>query len=202
MKKRILLMGVVLALVTMMAMPAQTLAKSGTDRPQITTGSFSAIDMVYISDPGKTTQKGMRLITRGEIMQSAAPVSSEWSVLDGAMIVVQHSSDIKLTPTGPASGTFSGTAINIIKVYPAAGGQLTGVSPTALNGNYILDPNYGMIVEDVTDTGRYYVAGQVPSGDGHSFVQSNGTLNASLNWNGTTLFGNAVFSGEYRTLSK
>ena len=202
MKKRILLIGVVLALIAVMAMPAQILAKSGSDRPQITTGSFNATDTVYISDPGKTTQKGMRLITRGEIMQSAAPVSSEWPVLDGAMIVVQHSSDIKLTPTGPASGTFSGTAINIIKVYPAAGGQLTGVSPTILNGSYILDPTYGMIVEDVTDTGKYYVAGQVPSGDGQSFVQSHGTLNASLNWNGMTLFGNATFSGEYRTLSR
>jgi hypothetical protein len=202
MKKRILLIGVVLALIAMMAMPTQSFAKSVSDKPQITTGSFTANDIVYISDPGKTTQKGMHLITRGEIMQSVTPVSSEWSVLNGAMIVVQHSSDIKLIPTGPTTGTFSGTAINIIKVYPAAGGQLTGVSPTTLSGNYILDPTYGMIVEDVVDTGNYYVAGQVPGADGHSFVQSNGTLNAALNWNGQTLFGNAVFSGNYRTLSR
>jgi len=183
-------------------MPAQAFAKAGSDKPQITTGSFCSTNLVYISDPGKTTQKGMRLITRGEIMKSAAPVSCDWAALNGATIIVQHSSEINLTPTSPMTGTFSGTAINIIKVYPAAGGQLTGVSPTTLRGNYILDPTYGMIVEDVTDTGNYYVAGQVPGPDGHCFVQSSGTLNALLNWNGTTLFGSAVFNGDYRMLSR
>jgi hypothetical protein len=201
-KKRILFTGVVLALIALMAMPAQSFAKAGSDRPQITTGSFYSTNPVYISDQGKTTQKGMRLITRGEIMQSAAPVSCDWSALNGATIMVQHSSEITLAPTSSTTGTFSGTAINIIKVYPAAGGQLTGVSPTTLRGNYILDPTHGMIVKDVTDTGNYYVMGQVPGPDGRCFVQSSGSLNASLNWSGMTLLGSAVFNGDYRMLSR
>lgn len=202
MKKKILLLGVVLALISMMVVPTQAFAKSNPCKPAIVTGTFDASDVVYISDSGKATQVGMRIITRGEVMQSYLPVQSGWDVLNGAMITVQHASNIKLTPTGPTTGTFSGSAINIINVYPAIGGQLTGVSPTSLTGDYIIDPNFGFIPLDVVDTGSYHVAGQVPSDDGRTLVQSNGTLFAQLAWSGQTLFGNAYFNGSYKTISK
>ena len=209
MKKRILFIGIVLTLVLTLVIPTAAYAKSDTDKTKVTSGSFAASDTVIVTNGGQTTQHGLKVTTRGEIMQSLiyppyyngmSITSGSLPILNGATLYVNHSSEITLSPspTYPTKGTLAGTAINTITLTLRGGSKLYGLASTKINGTYD-----GNTYPSVTDGGNFIITGK----DGDSFIELHGSLNAVLGWNTDfvstgTLVGSLTINGNYNIVTK
>ena len=151
---------------------------------------------MWVTDPGTSTQYGLTIVTRGERAEGLFLIADGWESMVEATLNVRHNSVITLDP---ATGTFAGRAWAIITVtFSDSGGRLYGTYSADLSGSFTLDPDYGLIIENVTDDGVFRVAGR----DGRSLVTASGDWLGKLKFDGTTLVGTAVIDGQYRTIGR
>lgn len=196
MRKKLLYIALAIALISTFVVPTPVLA----DSPKAIKTTFQAVAQAMVTDPGKVTVLGTRIITRGEIIQGTV-VATDWAALNGASLKVHHASEIKLTPTSPTTGTFAGEARALVTVDPVGGGKLVGTYKATLSGAYTL-LNGQLVVNWVNDIGSIEAAGVV----GGKVVKVDGTWNANLVLTPVspgvyTLAGLAQMGGQYQTLT-
>jgi hypothetical protein len=201
MKRKILMVGLVLALALTLVTPAAALAKPESHE----TLPFTATAQVIVVDPGVSTNIGTRIMTHGEKIEGIFISVAGWPALEGASLSVDHSSIITLSLPDPESGigTYNGKAWARIGIS-MNGGKLFGIYQAELNGEYQMTPDGQLVILWVLDEGTFRVVGSVLE-DGHTFIKADGEWAASLNltqigsdW---TLAGLAQIAGEYQKIS-
>jgi hypothetical protein len=186
-KKRILFISVVMALLLSLVAPAVAFAKPNKVDEG---GKFSAHATMWVSKEGNvsvTTGSNGQMImkTIGEEIEGVF-YQTDWDEAQGATLKVKHNSKVTLFP----NGWFSGTSTEVVKVNLNNNEILVGSSTTAIVGKYHLDQTWGIYCDWVTDTGIFSLSGHETSAKGiwsAKFLPSDDTLYCN----------DAVFTGTY-----
>ncbi len=206
MKKKLLIVSLVVALVLTCVAPSPVMAASGKwaksshgyhwPQPE----DFSAAAHLTVVDPGQSVQYGPYIFTRGEKVQGYFTYT-DWDALTNAVIEVTHASIIKLNPDSPVHGTYFGYARASIKIALQSGSILTGTYQATIQGEYsIIDLGAGpqLVINYVNDDGTFNIRGR----DGQTYTIGQGDWAAlliltDLGGGIYTLVGDAGISGTH-----
>lgn len=180
MKKRILIIGVVLALILTLVAPAAAYAKPSYS---FVYGEFTAEAELRVTHSGHVeyqlfNDQPVAMTTTGEVIQGNF-VSSTWPEAAGASIKVTHNSVV----TFSLDGTFQGYSYETVVVKFTNNKKLTGYSTTTIQGLY---NSTGII--SVSDDGYFTLSGAGTGAWGNwsaDFAPGQGTLIGDGTFNGT-----------------
>ncbi len=193
MKKRILIIGVVLALILTLIAPAAAFAK-----PYGTWTEFYADAQMVVTGPGLVNlsyigQGKMLMTTSGEVIEGIF-TNSDWDEAENAYLYVSHNSQVILYP----NGMFYGQSDDDVYVTFTNKKTLTGTSQTDIVGRWSWEWD--------KKTRERYISCEWVKDSGYFNISSvktyaNGSWNAvfypvTINGN-DTLAGEAQFTGCY-----
>jgi hypothetical protein len=188
MKKRLLIIGLVLALLVTMLIPTAALADHGksTRGPAVT--DFSGSGLIYVTYMPDPIVMGNIWCYQGEIAEGFLD-QCDWDLLAGTVFWSEHDSTVRVDDQGNARGNMRGS---FTLARPDGTGVMEGTFTGKINGN--------LLTGDIYDVGTWRSAGGTGVFEG---VNAWGDWSAELHYSlipGTdiaTLIGPVAWNGKY-----
>lgn len=201
MKKRVFIIGLLLAVCLTLLVPTAAFAGTGDNRSNHSFNnarpvSFSGGGAIVVSGYESADVQGNSVRFTGEIVESFyQAIASDWEELDGTVFWSDHDSIVWLLPNGTVRGMMWGT---FTMTDPGDGSALAGNFSGYINGTYAF---YGdmLYFPTIEDQGWWYSTGGTGDFDG---VRASGSWGAALafNWDYQTLVGALDWSGSYQQM--
>jgi hypothetical protein len=188
MKKRLLIIGLVLALLVMMLAPATALASFGQINRGPANTDFSGSGLIFVTYMPDPVIKGNLWRYQGEIAEGFLD-QCDWDSLAGTAFWSEHDSTVWVDDQGNAKGTMRGS---FTLTRPDGTGVMEGTFTGRISGN--------LVTGDISDIGTWRSTGGNGVFEG---VKSWGNWSADLHYGlipGTdiaTLVGPVSWSGKY-----
>ena len=143
MKKRLLIIGLVLALLVTMLMPTAALADHGKNKRGPANTDFSGSGLIFVTYMPDPIIKGNVWRYKGEIVEGFLD-TCDWDLLAGTVFWSEHNSTVRVDDEGNAKGVMRGS---FTLTRPDGTGVMKGTFTGRINGN--------LLTGDISDTGTW-----------------------------------------------